>query len=224
MNCLTRRTTFFIGVASVLIAVGCERDDMWEQQRTSVLGPNDFYADNQGARTPVRGTVARGENSLQDDDLLYRGVENGQLAERFPFAMTKAALTNGQKNYDIFCSPCHAKSGDGLGMIVQRGFKQPFSMHIDRLRAASPGYFYSVMMKGLRPTQMPTMKLEADDDKVHPPISRKMSAEERWQVIGYIKALQLSQNARVEDVPADKRADLDKEPTAEGAKTNDGAH
>lgn len=208
----------------LLAVIGCERDDMWEQPRTSVLGPSDYYANNQGARMPVKGTVARGADNLQEDDLLYRGMENGKVAERFPFPLDKAALENGHKNYDVFCSPCHSKTGDGYGMIVQRGYKQPFSFHIDRLRQAPPGYYYSVLLRGLRPTQMPTAKLADDDDKVHPAVARKMSASERWQIIGYIRALQFSQNATIDDVPAEHRGDLDRQQKPNGSSEQNGTH
>jgi mono/diheme cytochrome c family protein len=195
--------------------IGCERDDMWEQPKTAVLGTNEFFDDNQGARMPVKGTVARGADNLQEDDLLYRGMENGKLAERFPFEITESDLNAGHDKYDAFCSPCHAKSGDGMGMIVQRGYKQPFSFHIDRLRNAPPGYFYSVLIRGLRPTQLPGVKFERDDDKVHPAVAHKLSPVERWQIIAYIRALQLSQNATIDDVPMDQRGELDK-PKTEG--------
>lgn len=208
-------------LTAALVTAGCERDDMWEQQRTSTLGPSDFYDDNQGARAPVEGTVAQGH--LKEDDFLHRGVENGEIATRFPFPITKKHLEDGRVKYDVFCLPCHARVGDGYGMIVQRGFKQPASFHIDRLRNASPGYYYSVLVNGFRQTQRPDADLK-DDDKVHPAIAKNLTAEERWSVIAYIRALQLSQNAKLSDVPSDRVDELNKEPTNQESKQTNGTH
>jgi hypothetical protein len=183
---------------------------MWDQAKVKTLGPSEYFANNQGARVPPSGTVAVGH--LDDDELMIKGTEGGKPTSRYPFPITKAVLLRGEDRYNIFCLPCHSKSGDGLGMIVQRGFKQPESFHIDRLRNAAPGYFYAVLTKGYRPANNlpndPATKPGDPDDKVHPAISKKMEPSDRWSIIAYIHALQFSQNAPLDAVPADERARL----------------
>ncbi len=132
----------------------------------------------------------------------------------FPYTVTKEVLEHGQERYNIFCSPCHARSGNGLGMIVQRGYPEPESFHTDKLRNATPGYFYSVLMNGYGATNK--IKVQNADgtsgiqeDFIHPAIATKSSAEDRWAIIAYIRALQRSQHATIEDVPPDERPKLD---------------
>lgn len=194
-----------------LALFGCQRNDMWYQAKYRTYSESDFFADGQTARPLPKGTVPRGH--LEENDLLYRGLDNGKPTKVFPFQITKEVLARGKDRFNVFCAPCHARSGNGLGMIVQRGFPQPESFHIDRLRSASPGYFYGVLMDGYGKTN--NVKVQNADgttsiqeDYVHPAIATKSTAEDRWAIIAYIRALQRSQNAAPADVPPDKASKL----------------
>ena len=188
------RTYISIALAGVaFIGTGCElRRAMYDQPKVKPLQKSEFFSDQRASRPLVDGTVARGH--LRDDAHLYDGMENGAMAERFPFPVTKEVIVRGQERFNIFCSPCHDMSGSGNGMVVQRGYKKPVSFHDPRLRSSAPGYFYGAIKNGFG--QMPSY---ADQIPVH----------DRWAIIAYIRALQLSQNATLEDVPAEERAVLE---------------
>jgi mono/diheme cytochrome c family protein len=119
---------------------------------------------------------------------------NGQPATTFPFPITESVVKRGQERYNIYCSPCHDALGTGQGMIVRRGFKKPNSYHIDRLRQAPVGYYFDVITNGFG---------------VMPSYAEQVAVADRWAIISYIRALQLSQHASIEDVPADKRSELE---------------
>lgn len=138
----------------------------------------------------VAGTVPRG--FLNDDEHLYTGKVAGQPATTFPFAITKADLDRGQERFNIYCSPCHSRIGDGNGMVVQRGFRQAASLHIDRLRKSPPGYFYDVITNGFG---------------AMPAYAAQVNVQDRWRIVAYVRALQLSHAATTADVPA---AELEK--------------
>lgn len=174
----------------LVLTAGC-RQDMHDQPRYEALEASAFFPDHRSARPLVEGTVARG--NLQADDHLYQGRENGEVAKTFPFPITEQVLLRGQERFNIYCSPCHSQLGDGQGMIVQRGLKQPPSFHIDRLRDAPVGYFFTVITSGFG-----VMFDYAD----------RISVEDRWAIIAYIRALQLSQHATLADVPAEERQKL----------------
>ncbi|MFO0984800.1 MAG: cytochrome c [Planctomycetota bacterium] len=179
--------------AALLIACalsGC-RQDMHDQPRFEPFEKTSFFLDSRSARPLVPGTVARG--ALHADEHLYQGKVDGKPATTFPFAITRAVLERGHERYDIFCSPCHDRIGNGDGMIVERGFKRPPSFHIDRLRDAAPGYFFDVISNGFG----------AMFD-----YSDRVAAEDRWAIIAYIRALQLSQNAKLADLSAADREQL----------------
>jgi hypothetical protein len=163
--------------------VGC-RQDMQDQPRYKPLARSDFFADQRASRTPVEGTIARGQ--LKDDTYLYTGKIGNNPGEAFPFPVTKQVLERGQERYDIFCAPCHSKVGDGNGMIPSRGFaRKPPSYHIQRLRTAPAGYFYDVATNGFGIMQGYAAQIPVND---------------RWAIVAYIRALQLSQNATAADV------------------------
>lgn len=189
-----------LGIAALTLAAlamaGC-RQDMHDQPKAKTLTQSDFFADGRSARPIVAGTVARGE--LRLDEHLYTGKVNGRHADTFPFPITAEVLDRGQERFNIYCAPCHSRLGDGTGMIVRRGFRQPSSYHVERLRKAPPGYFFDVITNGFG-----TMFDYAD----------RIAPEDRWAIVAYIRALQLSQNATLEDVPADQRAKLDQPATA----------
>lgn len=192
-----KRPYLFSFAALFIIAVGCARDDMWYQKKVETYESSEFFADGVSTRVPVEGTVARG--SVQDDKLIYEGTENGVEATRFPFAIDKEKLERGRNRYDSFCMPCHGVTGDGFGMIVQRGFKQPQPFTAAHLLAASPGYFFRVLKVGYSAANNGGRMSGLNDsrgttDYVHPPLLKKLGAEDAWATIAYIRALQISQN------------------------------
>ncbi len=182
-----------LGLLCVLVVLGAAcRQDMHDQPRYKALAKSDFYPDDRSARPLVAGTVARGW--LRDDDALYKGRNGQELVTTFPFPITSEVMARGQQRFQIYCTPCHGRLGNGEGMVVQRGFKKPTSFHIDRLRDAPPGYFFDVMTNGFG----------AMSD-----YASQVPVEDRWAIVAYVKALQLSQHASVDDVPETKRASLD---------------
>ncbi|HEX5411593.1 MAG TPA: cytochrome c [Terriglobia bacterium] len=178
-----------IGLAAVVMA-GC-RLDMHIQPKYKGLEPSSFFNDGRSERPVIPGTVARGQ--LRTDELYYTGKINGQVADVFPFAITQKDLARGRDRFNVYCAPCHDYTGSGNGMIVQRGFPPPPSYHIDRLMKAPVGHFFDVMTNGYG-----TMYSYA----------ARVTPRDRWCIAAYIRALQLSQNARTSDVPAKELAKL----------------
>jgi mono/diheme cytochrome c family protein len=164
---------------------------MHDQPRYKPLARSEFYPDHRSARPLVTGTVARGE--LREDEALYTGKAGKEFVTTFPFPVTPAVLERGRERFEIYCTPCHGRLGNGEGMVVQRGFKHPPSFHIDRLRAAPPGYFYDVMTNGFGAMSDYTAQVPVND---------------RWAIAAYIRALQLSQHARLDDLPPSDRERL----------------
>lgn len=181
-----------LGAAAVLLA-GC-RLDMHVQPKYLPYEPTDFFADGRSERQPVPGTVARGH--LRLDELMFTGRENGVVVDKFPFPITKADLDRGRERYNVYCTPCHDYTGTGRGMIVQRGFPQPPSYHIQRLRDAPAGHFFEVMTNGFGAMYSYAARVEPAD---------------RWRIAAYIRVLQLSRNAKIDDVPEADRAKLSHE-------------
>ena len=179
-------------IALACFAVAC-RQDMHDAPRYEPLEASAFFDNGGSARTLVANTVPRGY--LREDELLYSGKLSGQFANTFPKAVTADVMARGQERYDVFCSPCHGRTGVGNGMIVQRGFRQPPSYGEQRLRDAPAGYFFDVMTNGFGAMQ---------DYAAQVPVA------DRWAIVAYIRALQLSMNATVADVPAERRSDLDR--------------
>lgn len=185
------RTILRVALIGALITLSGCRLDMHVQPRYDPLSSTTFFGDGRSARPAVPGTVARGHQ--QDDELLYTGRINGNLADLFPFPITQADLERGQQRYNIYCTPCHDYTGSGNGMIVQRGFPPPPSYHIDRLKKAPVGHFFDVITNGYG-------AMYSYRDRV--------PVKDRWRIAAYIRALQLSQSASVNDVPADERLKL----------------
>jgi mono/diheme cytochrome c family protein len=185
------RGIVFLAACIALFFIASCGQNMRDQSRLYPFEANAFFPGNQSARPPVDGTVPRGE--LRDDELLYTGKVGGQLADTFPFTVTQAVLERGRLHFTIYCSPCHGAVGDGNGMIVQRGFTPPPSFHQDRLRQAPAGHFFDVITNGFG-----VMYSYAD----------RVAPEDRWAIVAYIRALQLSQNAKIDDVPPDQRGQL----------------
>ncbi len=178
-----RAALALLGAAGFLLLGSC-REDMQNQPKFIPLRENQFYADGRSARAPVAGTIARGQ--LEDDSLLYTGKVNGKVADEFPFALSVQDLERGRERFNIYCSPCHSRLGDGNGMVVQRGFKKPPSYYDPRLMKAPVGHFFNVMTNG--------WGAMAD-------YSAQVPVADRWRIAGYIRALQLSQTAKPSDVP-----------------------
>ncbi len=188
MKCSRDLVLFFI--LGPLTILGCRRG-MEDQPKLKPMTSSDFFADGRSARAPVPGTVARGH--LNDDDLLFEGKVDGKDSKIFPYPVTKEVLARGQERYDIFCAVCHDRAGIGDGIVVQRGFPRPESFHTDRLRNAPVGHFFDVITHGAG-----TMYSFAD----------RVPARDRWAIVAYIRALQLSQNATLADVPSNERGQL----------------
>ena len=175
---------------------------MHDQPKYKPQRPSDFFADGRSGRPPVENTVARG--TLTRTPRFYTGKENGQGRRSLPVAVDKALIERGQQRFNIYCSVCHGKIGNGLGMIVRRGFKQPPSYHIDRLRTAPVGHFYDVITNGYGAMWNYAAQIQPRD---------------RWAIVAYVRALQYSQNANINDLPDEARtklASLDKHPASPG--------
>ncbi len=175
-----------------LVLAGC-RQDMHDQPKLEAHESSAFFADGRASQPQVSGTVARGELDL--DEHFHRGKVDGKPAETFPsgIPLTREFLARGRERYDIFCAPCHSRVGDGDGLVVQRGMRRPVSFHIERLQTAPVGYFFDVMTNGFG----------AMFD-----YSAQIPPSDRWAIVAYIRALQKSQNARIEDVPPAERERL----------------
>ncbi|HLY17116.1 MAG TPA: cytochrome c [Bryobacteraceae bacterium] len=176
------------------VLAGC-RQDMQDQPKYIPLRPSSFFADGRSERPLVEGTVARGH--LEADTVFYTGKADGKPVAAFPFPVTREVLDRGQERFNIYCSPCHDRMGTGRGMIVRRGFTHPPppSYHIDRLRQAPDGYIFDVITNGLG---------------AMPDYAAQIPPADRWAIVAYVRALQLSQHASVNDVPPDARGQLNK--------------
>jgi mono/diheme cytochrome c family protein len=166
---------------------------MHDNPRYEPLEQSAFFTDGRSQRPLVANTVARGY--LREDEHLYTGKVNGQLATSFPVPVNETLMLRGQERYNVFCSPCHGRTGLGDGMVVRRGYRAPTSFHDARMRQAPPGYIFDVVTHGFG---------------AMPDYATQIPVTDRWAIAAYVKALQLSQNATVKDVPADRRGELDK--------------
>jgi mono/diheme cytochrome c family protein len=179
-------------LAFVVFGIGC-RQDMHDQPKYVPLRQSAFFGDDRSARPLIAGTVARGH--LNDDTLLYTGKVGNADATMFPFAVDQRTMARGRERFDIYCSPCHGRTGQGDGMVVRRGFRRPPTFHQDRLRNAPVGQIFDVITNGFG---------------AMPDYATQIRAEDRWAVIAYVRALQLSEHATMADVPADRRGGLDR--------------
>ncbi len=176
-----------LGVLLALALSGC-RQDMHDQPRFKPLAKSDFYADLRSARPPVEGTIARGQ--LHEDSYFYTGKVGNNPGDYMPFPVTDDVLARGRERFNIYCAPCHSRLGDGNGMFVQRGFRAPPSYHTERLRKAPLGYFFDVMTNGFG---------------AMPDYASQIPPRDRWTIVAYIRALQLSQGAAMSEVPAGQK-------------------
>lgn len=184
------RTSLIVLLLVVGLA-GCT--DMKDQPRYEALEETTFFADGRSSRPLVEGTVSRG--NLRADDALYRGMTaDGAFVTELPMPVTADLLARGRERFDIFCSPCHGQSGYGDGMIVQRGYKQPASFHEGRLKAMPHGYYFDVITNGFGDMSS---------------YASQVRTEDRWAIVAYLRALQWSQDAPLDAVPADVRTALE---------------
>lgn len=192
--------------ATCLLLLGACQQKMANQPRYDPLEKSDFFADGMSARPRIAGTVARGE--LSTDPFFDTGKINGALADGYPFAVTADVIDRGHERYDIYCSECHGRIGDGNGMIPSRGYRRPPSFHSDTMRARTTGHIFDVMTNGFGGM---------------PPYGKMIPTRDRWAIVAYIRALQLSQNAPVDVVPAVERPKLDAPATDEHAAPGHGS-
>jgi mono/diheme cytochrome c family protein len=189
----SRHWYWFICLILTAAAAGCRRD-MFQQPSSKPLATSDFFrADNMASRPLVAHTVARGH--LQADQAFYRGKIGTNLVSTFPITITRETLERGRERFEIYCAPCHGRTGAGNGIIVQRGYPAPPSYHIDRLRQAPAGHFFDVITQGYGVMYSYAQRVEPAD---------------RWAIAAYIRVLQQSQDGRVSDVPPDQRAELER--------------
>jgi len=183
-----RRALLWIHLHVVLLigGAGCAYN-MSKQPRYNPYSKSDFFPDERSVRPVVEGTIARG--GFHANNPFFTGKKNGQVVDQVPVRITLDMLNRGRERYDIYCSPCHGRVGDGEGMVVQRGFDHPPSYMIDRLRQAQDGHFFDVITNGVG-------RMSSYASRVDP--------ADRWAIVAYIRALQLSQSATIKDVPPEE--------------------
>ena len=190
--------TALCGVACALLLTGCSlKQDMALQPKNRPLSPSDFFTDGRSERPLVENTVARG--SVADDALFVAKDSNG-----FPLPVTQELLERGEGRYKIFCTPCHGLQGDGNGMVSMRGMKHPPTFHDNRLRQSPNGYFYDVITNGFGAMYG---------------YSAQIPTRDRWAIVAYVRALQLSRNAKVAELPADVREKVTHPPAEKAEST-----
>ena len=188
----TRNAILIIALLLLVTASAC-RQDMHDQPKYRGYRASTFFDDHRSVREPIEGTVARGR--LDDDEAFFAGSADGAPLEKLPFPLDRNVLDRGRDRFNIYCTPCHDRTGSGRGIVVQRGYKQPRSFHTDEVRNMPVGYYFQVMSSGFG---------------VMPSYLAQISPRDRWAIAAYIKTLQLSQNATLADVPASERGDLEK--------------
>jgi hypothetical protein len=169
-------------MAAMLVLAGC-RQDMHNQPKFVPQRGTTFFADGRSVRPQVEDTVARSQ--MHDDEYFYTGLEGGKEGDGLPIPLTQVTMERGQERYNLYCTPCHSRVGNGDGMIVQRGYKPAGNFHTERLRNAPLGHFFAVMTNGYG---------------AMPDYSAQLTPADRWAVAAYIRALQLSQDAKPSDV------------------------
>jgi hypothetical protein len=166
---------------------------MADQGRVEPLDYSAFFTDGRIARPQPLGTVAR--TQLREDSFLHTGLQHSKLSTTFPFPITRDILTRGRERFDIYCAPCHDHAGTGKGLAVQNGFERgPASFHEQRLRDAVPGFFFQAISNGFGIMNGYAALIEPKD---------------RWAIVAYIRALQLSENAPIADLPDSDKQKLE---------------
>ena len=198
------RKSFLLPASVLLLGLAGCRQDMHNSPKAIPLRESVFFRNGSSARPLVEGTVARG--TLQDDVTFFTGKDGAAEVDALPFALTADVLDRGEQRFNIYCTPCHGVTGRADGMIVRRGYRQPPSFHIDRLRTAPLGHFYDVMTNGFG--AMPDYRMQ-------------LAARDRWAVVAYIRALQLSQHAATSDIPGGDPTKAQPAPAQPGAVKHD---
>ena len=175
----------------VTLFLGACRRDMQDQPKYKPLAESNFFADHRSARPMVDDTVPRG--FLRTDLARYTGKMNGADIDYFPIAITRADVERGRDRFNIYCSPCHSRLGDGNGLIVKRGYRNPPSYYSDRVMKGKVGHFFDVVTNGFG---------------AMPSYATRVNPDDRWRIIAYIRVLQFSQTATVNDVPQEDRNQL----------------
>ncbi|HTS28135.1 MAG TPA: cytochrome c [Bryobacteraceae bacterium] len=178
-----------------LILLAACRQDMHDQPKYKPLAASQFFADGRSARPAPAFTIAR--DQLADTDEMHTGAAGGAFLASIPVPVDAALLSRGRQRFDIYCSPCHGRIGNGDGMIARRGFKAPADLNSVRVRRAPPGYIFQVIRNGYG-----AMGDYRD----------QVSAADAWAIVAYIRALELSRGAILADVPDDQRAHLEAQP------------
>jgi mono/diheme cytochrome c family protein len=178
-------------LAAFLVLFAACRRDMYDQPKAKPLSESTFFKNGSSARPLPPHTVPRG--NVRENSAFFTGLTNGILVAQLPIKLTPQLLARGRERYEIYCSMCHGETGDGNGMIVQRGFPPPPSYHVDRLRNAPIGHFYNVITNGYG---------------VMYPYATRVEPKDRWAIAAYIRALQLSHHATPKDVPIEERTKL----------------
>jgi hypothetical protein len=180
---IARRAALATAGLGLMLVLGC-RQDMQDQPKFIPQRGTDFYADGRSVRPQVENTVGR--NQLHEDSYFYTGLTNGKEGEGMPFPVTMQVLERGQERFNVYCTPCHSRVGNGIGMIVERGYAKAGSFHSARLESAPLGHFFHVITNGYG---------------AMPDYAAQVAPADRWAIVAYIKALQLSQKATQADVP-----------------------
>jgi hypothetical protein len=189
MKCSRSAIAIFLLLGITQMACS-RRQAMYKQPKYKPYETSDFFSDHRASRPLVDGTVPHGKI----DDHLNKGMVGGNPVNQFPFPITRKEIERGMGRFNIFCAPCHSRTGDGWGMVVQRGFKKPPSFHEARLKAASVSHFFNVITNGIG---------------MMSGYAAHIPPEDRWAIIAYVKTLQLSQDARISDVPEAERGKLE---------------
>ncbi len=189
-----RNRAALLAVALAAASTAC-RQDMHNQPKYKPLHESEFFGDHRSARPQIEGTVARGH--LRVDAARYTGKAGENNVTAFPFPITREDLTRGQERFNIYCTPCHGRLGDGNGMVVKRGFRQPPSYHIPRLKDIAVGHFFDVMTNGYG---------------AMPSYASRVVPDDRWRIAAYIRALQVAEGASAAELPAEEKQKLDAAP------------
>lgn len=199
-----QRVRLLGATAALTLLAGCHMD-MWVQPKVVPYQPSEFYTDGQSMRPPVAHTVDR--THFWTDSGRYTGYEGRKMIDTIPIKLGRQDVMRGQERFNIFCSPCHGALGNGMGMIAMRGLsarRQPASYHTDRLRKMPIGHFYDVITNGYGVMYSYASRIEPDD---------------RWRIAAYVRILQRSQNAKLTDIPEDKRSGFTEPPPAAASPT-----
>lgn len=178
-------------VAALAISTAACRRDMQDQPKYLPLQGSAFFNDGRSARPVPVNTVATDE--LNDMDSEHTGLDRGGWLDTVPIPIDASLLERGRERFDIFCSPCHGRLGDGNGMVAQRGYLAPMNLQSDRVRREPPGYIFDVITNGFG---------AMGDYRDQVPV------RDRWAIVAYIRALELSRTGTIADVPPDARARL----------------